>query len=78
MEASAQQKQHLLLRWASLVSVCKPLLSFDPHLFLQSEGRQLAETLHSQGPRLTSLLEQYVPSIPSSQELPMLINALGR
>ena len=72
------QQQHLLMRWASLVAVCKPLLSFDAHLFLQREGTGLVATLQTQGPRLTVMLEQFLSSLPSSPQLPMLTNALGR
>lgn len=76
-ETDIQQQKHFLMRWASLVAVCKPLLSFDVHLFLRSEGEQLVHTLQTQGGRLTAMVELFIPSISSSEQLPMLINALG-
>ena len=69
-------QKYFLLRWASLVDAAKAMV-FNVHLFLRSEGDALVFTLQSEGQRLTSMVEHYITLIPSSQELPMLINALG-
>lgn len=78
VEAAADSKtlQHLLLRWASLVAACKPL-RLDAHQFLQAEGERVVGTLIAERPRLLTMVEQFIAAMSTSDQLPVLINALG-
>lgn len=76
LEPGPEKHAHLLLRWASLVHASQAL-QLDANLFLQREGEGLVAILRSEGHRLLSMVEQLIVTLPTLEQLPVLVNALG-